>query len=142
MWDIVECLDHVHSHSDKVSPKSYGFMSNERYYYPTFHESFHDAWLIDAKIKNSSLEDLLGHQSREDIAVGIKLLGPYHDLIHEISYFEVGSFSVHKPTGSALGDLLDHRFHIDDVSIRHQLNFVAGSISISFREIEISTRPI
>ena len=87
--------------------------------------SLHDAWLESLEV----LEPAKGkrHEQRST-RITLRLLGAFHDRVHELTYVDVRRYRIDAPDGHrGHGDLIVHEVRIEEADlVVHELLFANG----------------
>ena len=139
MWNYLEDLAALKVCKDKIDPKTYDYITDEKFYNPSCHESLHDAWLIKLNIMAENISDLLNGNFYPPKVI-LSLLGAYHDIIININYNEVRNYSLSGDNN--LSDIISHKFLFNNNFIVHEVHFAQGKMLFEFKTIEIDIQKI
>ena len=124
-WQWEPYRDYLAQIRDRLPPQVAAFATHITRYSLDSPESLHDAWLESLEI----LEPAEGkrHEQRA-IRITVRLLGAFHDRIHELTYVAVRRYRIDAPAGQrGHGDLIVHEVRIEeDDLIVHELLFANG----------------
>lgn len=94
-------------------PEAFAFASAEWHYDTSFHNCPHDAWVESCEILESASSY---HPKLRQTDIQLKLLGPHHDGLIEISYENVSGYSLNlSPRESEVNSLRD--WLVDEVRL-------------------------